>query len=265
MIAGLLALLGCGPSVDCEEPGAVLAEAGGTALTCSRALQVPRYLERLAGRPMAHGDEGLALAAVADRFLQDPAATGAWLDAVGASSQALAGLRGLVLAEARAERVWEAQAGAGHVRPDMGTLWNVQGRALSVWAKDDEEKLAVTEADLEAWIRYASLCREVQGGTVLRISVADRVTVYQVLIDRFTAADRATQVALAALGPHWSQISQAWKAAGYDTQRAWVADAPLPPPMTATSLGYAEAVFAGDLPRHAAVVHAHLGPFGLPE
>src|SRR6185436_3303091 len=122
---------------------------------------------------------------------------------------------GLDGAERRATRVWAAEHGEDLIRAADGDLWNVQQRAMSVWTKDDEEKIAMTESDLEAWIRYASLCREAQGGGVLRISVADRVTVYRSLIDRFDAGDRSVQLALVSFGAVWTQVTDAWHSASF--------------------------------------------------
>lgn len=262
-MTSLLALVGCGGAIRCDDPAQAVAEAGGQALTCGQATQVADYVEALAGRPLVSGDEGIVVGAVAGRFSADPAGTVAWLGTVSAALADLQGRHGLDLAEARSGRAWAAQAGQDLVRASDGDLWNVQDRALSIWTKDDEERLALTEADIEAWIRYASLCREVQGGQSLRVSVADRVTVYQILMDRFDAGDRATQVALSGFGPHWTAVRDAWQAASYEEQQRWIAAAPLPPPMTATSKGYLEALIAGDLPRHVQILDDELGPFRL--
>ncbi len=267
MIAGLLALsglLGCGPKVDCADPASPLAEVDGQVLTCAEGAEIVEWMQILGGRPLpARGDGELAQAAVAMGFVADPAATRGWMGAVRERGAALAVRTGLDAAEARSREVWLADRGEGLVGPDDGWLWNLQQRTLSVWTKDDEEQLALTESDLEGWIRYASLCREAQGGGVVRVSVADRVTVYQMLIDRFDAADRANQVALASLGPVWPQVVDAWAAAPYEQQQAWIAAAPLPPPMTATSLAYVGAVFEGDLVRHARALQEVLGPFSV--
>jgi hypothetical protein len=259
----VLVLLGCGGGVRCDDPAQVVTEAGGQALTCAEATPVADYVEALAGRPLVAGDEGLVVGAVGERFAADPAGTRAWLGDVSAALADLRGRHGLDLAEVRSGRVWAAQAGQDLVRRSDGGAWNVQDRALSVWTKDDGERLALTEADIEAWIRYASLCREVQGGEPLRVSVADRVTVYQIVMDRFSAGDRATKVALSGFGPHWAAVKDAWQAASYEVQQRWIAAAPLPPPMTATSKAYLEAVIAGDLPRHVEILDEQLGPFRI--
>ena len=263
MIALAILLIGCGGSVDCADPATVAAQQGELVLTCEQASTVGDYVEAIAGRPLVSGDDGLVVSAVARRFSADPAGTLAWVESVRAALVDLQSRAGLDLAEARSGRAWAAQAGLDLVRSTDGDAWNVQDRALSIWTQDDEERLALTEADIEAWIRYASLCREVQGGDTLRISVADRVTVYRILMDRFDAGDRATQVALSGFGPHWNLIRDAWQAAPYEVQQAWVAAAPLPPPMTATSKAYLEALIAGDLPGHVQALNDTLGPFHL--
>jgi hypothetical protein len=262
-VIALALLLGCGGAVDCADPAVVVAQVGGQVLTCEQGTAVAAYVEALAGRPLVPGDEGLVVAAVGARFRADPSGTSGWIQEIRWAIADLRGRSGLDLAEARSTRVWAAGAGEDLVRAGDGDVWNVQDRALSVWTKDDEERLALTEADIEAWIRYASLCREVQGGDTLRISVADRVTVYRIIMDRFDTGDRATQVALSGFGPHWNRIRDAWQAAPYEVQQAWMAKAPLPPPMTATSKGYLEGLIAGDLARHVQVLDEELGPFHL--
>jgi hypothetical protein len=265
IVAPLLAwsvLAGCGSASRCTgEAGAVPGAELADGLTCVEAEDAVDYVELLAGRPVPPGDVRLVLNVLADKYEDDPNATKGWLDQLRAEGAELAQKTGLAGAELRATKVWSADRGEGLIKPEDGDLWTVQDRALSVWTKDDTEKIAMTESDLEAWIRYASLCREVQNGGVLRISVADRVTVYKVLIERFDTGDRPTQLALASLGPIWAQVRDRWQAASYEHQRAWMDEAPLPPPMTATSLAYAEAVFQGDLVRHAEVLQRVLGPF----
>jgi hypothetical protein len=258
-----LALLqGCGwGSVDCTDPDAVLAEADGQALRCEAAVDAVDYIELLAGRPLLTGDRPGVLREVGSRFEAAPAETVAWLEQLRKAGVALAGRTGLEAAEQRSAEVWKAARGDGPITSGHGAVWKAQKRALGVWSTDDEERLAVTEADLEAWIRYASLCREAQGATVLRISVADRVTVYKELIARFDEGDRQAQIALASMGPVWREVRERWQAASYERQQEWIAEAPLPPPMTATSLGYAEEIFRGDVWHHASALHEALGPF----
>ena len=263
MTLWVLALLACGRSVDCSSPEQVLVEHGERALTCHEATWAVDYVELLAGRAVPKADRRIALGEVVDRFEDDPVATETWLEQVRSGGWELTSLQGLKGAEARATRVWAAQAGQDVIDKNHGDLWNVQKRALSVWSVADDDQLALTESDIEAWIRYASLCREVQQGGVLRISVADRVSVYRMAQERFEHGTRPDRVAMTAFGAYWQQITDAWQAASYERQQAWIAAAPLPPPMTATSLGYAGAIFEGDVGLHAKVVQDKLGPFIL--
>lgn len=263
MMIVLLALIGCGPRVDCSAVGAVLASTEAGDLSCEDGEQVVDYIELLAGRPVPGADAQKARQAIASRFRDDPAGTRSWIAEMVTAGSALARRTGVDGAEARSHRVWSASRGEDLVREADGDLWNVQTRALSLWTKDDADELALTESDVEGWIRYASLCREAQGGTVLLISVADRVTVYHDVIERFDTGDRATRVALAAMGPYWAQVRSAWKSATYDEQMEWITAAPLPPPMTASSLGYAEAVFNSNVALHAETLHDVLGPFSI--
>ncbi len=148
----------------------------------------------------------------------------------------------------------------------MATVPEAQGRVRQVvaqWTADDEERLSLSEVDIEGWILYGSLCREAQGAPVLKLSVADRVHVYRQLQERFQAAPREEQVAMVSLGAFWEPVRGAWSMATYKQQQGWIAAAPLPPAMTATSLGYATTLYEGDLTRHATVLHHHLGPLPL--
>lgn len=262
-LAALLALIGCGPRVDCSAEGAVLAKTDAGALSCDDGEQVVDYIELLAARPVPRADADRVLAAVATRFRADPAGTRTWIADMVGDGNALAKRTGLDGAEARSQQVWAAARGKGRIVAADEDVWNVQTRALSIWTSDDAEQLALTESDVEGWIRYASLCREAQGGSVLLISVADRVTAYNDVIERFETSDRATRVALGAMGPYWEQVRDAWKSATYEEQRAWISAAPLPPPMTATSLGYAEAVFDSNVSLHAQTLQDVLGPFSI--
>ena len=93
--------------------------------------------------------------------------------------------------------------------------------------------------------------------------MADRQQLYQRLQKRWEDGTRADLTALVALGAYWGQARRAWAGSSYERQQGWIAKAPLPPPMTASSVEYGEAVFQGDLSRHAAVFHQALGPFYL--
>jgi hypothetical protein len=257
------AMLGCGSAPSCANGADVLVEAGGQRLTCGEADVVPRYLARLSGRGLAQGDRGLALGAIGDKFTADPAGTRKWLEDVTVAGAQLEGPQGLPGAEKLSHAVWQTQSGHGLISPSDDQLWNLSQRTLSIWGKDDQEQLALTENDIEGWIRYMSLCREAQNADTLKLSVADRVTVYSMVVDAFNGGTREQQVALVAIGPFWSEVKDRWQSATYEQQQSWLKSAPLPPPMAASSLGYAETLLQGDVARHARVLHEQLGPFSL--
>ncbi len=258
----LLVLFACSSDIDCADPAAPVVD-GPEPLTCSAASAPIHYLDLLAARSMPKGDRQLILKHVRSAWRSDPAATRAWLAEIRAAGAELEVLWGLPGAERRATRVWEAANGRGVIDEDDGGTWSVQSRALAVWSEDEGDKLALTEADIEGWILYGSLCREVQGGGVLRLSVADRVTVYRMIQERFDDATREERIALAAMGPYWRAVKDAWAVATYEQQQGWIAAAPLPPPMTATSLGYIGALIDGRVAGHAEQLHGHLGPLPL--
>ena len=241
----------------------MLASSAGRDLTCAQVEDVEVYLELLAGRPLQHNGHQRLPRVMRARFDADPAAMEPWLVDLRARGRALEVASGMAAAALRAEAVWSAHAGQGIVREADGELWNIQRDALSVWAWSDEHRLALTEADIEGWLSYASLCREAQQGGVLRVSVADRVSAYRVVTSAFEAGSRDDKIALAAIGPFWHQVKDRWQSASYERQQRWIFLAPLPPPMTASSLGYFEAILNGDVSRHAAAVHDVLGPLSL--
>jgi hypothetical protein len=252
---------GCRSTPDCADPDDVLATRGEETLRCGEATEVVEWIELVAGRDLTAGDVPVVRRAVASSWNADAGGTRAWLTEVGGAKAAIAAGEGLAGAEARAAAVYAASKGGAPVGPDRPELASVLKRALAVWVHHDGDRLALTEADFEAWIRYASLCREAQGASTLRISVADRVAVYGMLADRFATGTRDDRIAMSAVGGYWPAIREAWIQASYEEQRDWIAAAPLPPPMTATSLGYAEAVFGGDVAAHARIAIEHLGPF----
>jgi len=134
---------------------------------------------------------------------------------------------------------------------------------LAIWARSDEEKLALTEMDIEGWIRLASLCREVQGGTPLKMSVASSEQIYRTLSAEFDGLKRDDQLGRVAVGPFWPEVEAHWKSASYEQQQAWIRVTPLPPPMTATSRAYVDAVLELPPGKMSDVLHQVLGPFGL--
>jgi len=262
LLLTLLALGGCRERVQCDAPGQVVARAGDDALTCGDTDLLVGWMELVAGRT-AQQQRSKMRAAVRDRYRADPVETRAWLERVRRRHDALVGQTGFDGAAARAAAVYDFEKGRGPVRPDDGAVRRLMDSVTAVWSTHDGDGLALTESDIEAWILYGSLCREVQGGGVLRISVADRVSVYSMALDRWRNGSRTDRIALASLGPVWSQVRDRWQVADFETQQAWIQSAPLPPPMTASSLGYLDAILSGDLIGHAATLHGQLGPFAL--
>lgn len=253
-------LVGCGSgAVPCTIPELVLAGDGDAALTCGDVDEVQDWISLLAGRPVAGGDR--IRATLVAEYQGDSVATQAWLASVRTAANELGAMRGPTGAEARAQHVWRAATDQGFVQSRHGDLWNLQKAALSIWATSDEEQLALTEADIEGWLHYASLCREMQRAGPLKLSFADRVPAYQTVSERFLSGSRAEKIALSRMGHAWPHVREAWGAASYDKQQAVIVATPLPPPMTSTSLGYVHAVIELDLVAAATNIDEQLGPF----
>lgn len=261
MLLALALLGGCG-RVECTSHEQVLESSGSSQLTCGQVEVAYRYGEALAARPLSAKHRGRIQSDLARAFGADPEGVLSSLEAAGAVVDELRPLRGLEAAERRSTRVWELT----HDQGPLAALPEAQGRivhVVAVWTSDEAERLSLTEMDIEGWIYYGSLCREVQSAPTLRLSVADRVHVYKQLRERFDAASRPEQVAMVSLGAFWEPVKDAWSMASFEQQQGWIAAAPLPPSMTATSLGYATSLLEGDLARHATVLHQHLGPLPL--
>lgn len=257
MLFLLLTACFSGPSGNpCTEDDATIETSQGP-LACERAKIPTRYLRVLSGRPLPAGATATGVTAVKQAFESDPDGTNAWLDAMKASATAIESTPGLEGAEKRAAAVYLESSSGGLLANKLGTL---PAEAMSVRARDEEEKLALTETDVESWVLYASLCHEVQGASVLRLSVANKVDLYEMVRQRFEHGDRAEMVALASFGPAWETVKPRWKAASYDEQQAWIRSAPLPPPMDASHLGYFEAVIEGDVVNAARSIHERFGP-----
>ncbi|MEO0606305.1 MAG: hypothetical protein AAF211_33055 [Myxococcota bacterium] len=254
-------LLGCGgPSVDCAAPTDVLATVQNARLTCRRADWLVEYWELLRAAPLSAGDRRLVRKALVQRFGNDPSGTTGLLDRVRTAGSALASQWGSEATRARSTAIYDALHGTGVVSGD-GELGRLQARLLPVWGESKGARLVLTEADVEGWIRYASLCREIQGGTALRISVADRVSAYRVIRERFAGATTVEQAAMAALGAAWPQIEQGWLSADYAAQQGFAGVAPLPGPLETNSIGYLAEIVGGDVTGHVAALETHFGPF----
>ena len=197
-----------------------------------------------------------------ERFAEDAGATQLILEQLAGAGALLEVATGQPAAELRMAQLRDLADAGGPLGGDE-ELTRIALSDIVVYKRSEGGQLLLTEMDIEGWIFYASLCREVQGASPLRLSVADRVQVYRMVEERFELGDTERRRALTSVGPFWYQVKDAWAAAPYATQRMWVDEAPLPPPMEATSLGYFEAVIEGDLPRHRSALHSVLGPLGL--
>ncbi|MCO4746482.1 MAG: hypothetical protein KC912_16915 [Proteobacteria bacterium] len=263
-LAPLLVLLACGESEPlCPSDEAVLATVGSESLTCADAGAARSYIEVLAARDVPKGDRERLFEAVKLRFEADAAGTRADLDAARTAAAELSSGTGLAVAEKRSRAVYAAHKRKGPLMGVDDVVLSTMSRTTQKWSKDDTTELAMTELDVEGWLFYASLCREVQGGTPLKLSIADRVPAYQVVGDLFEGGTAEEQIALAAMGPFWADVKGRWAGASYEQQQAWISAAPLPPPMTGSSLGYFEAVMAQPPSKHAAALHDKLGPLSI--
>lgn len=257
----MLAACGGVTSYDCSDPEKVLASVEGEQMACSdveRVLDYRRWLTQ--GR--VNGAESTELTSSLVRwFEREPKRAGVWwseLSQVLLTRQTSTGLDGALV---HASALYEANKGTG--------LWeraddNVRSKtrdALLIWAVDHTTQRALTEPAIEAWIRYISLCRQVQGGGSLNLSVSDRAKIYGVFKERFLNGDPSEREAAVGFGPYWPEMETAWQSARYSKQQQWIGEAPLPPPVTSTSLGYVEWFLDhGRLKEHVTTFHRILGP-----
>lgn len=233
------------------------------ALVCADVDTVVGWVELLASRSIGERQVELVRTDWTRRYSRDPVVTRAALSELTSEAASLLALRGFEASGARADAVWVSVAGETQLGDADSTSVDVLERALAAWSTDAEHKLILTEMDIEGWIKYASLCREIQGGSPLTLSVADRVVLYQQIIGSFEAKSREQQLAVLSMGPVWPSMQERWPGVTYEIQQAWVEAAPLPGPMTATSLGYSGAVFDEDLRAHAVALHGAMGQLPL--
>ena len=251
------------PTTYCDDDDGMLVD-GEAGLSCEDASVALEHTRMIAGRPVGSTDANLILGEIKGAWQRDATATRAVLDRLKSERDAMRRSVGLDVAELRATHAWEALAGEGPLDPEtFPRSHDSVKRRIAPWAQDDDEKLVLTEADIESWIRYASLCREVQAGGPLKLSISNREQLYRDMVSRFETSDRAGQIGLVGLGGFWPSIESRWQAASYEQQQRWITQAPLPPPMTGTSMGYASVIFEDDLAKHAAILHKTLGPFTL--
>ena len=247
----LLALvLACVAPPPCDDP----------ALTCDAMQPMVGVVTALAGRPLSNADRDLLRMSLVAEARADAARSATRMQAAASELAELDGVVGIEGARLRSEHTYDALGGHGVFEDAPAQVGTVFARAVSEWARFDEERLVLSESDIEGFLRYASLCREVQAGGPLRLSIADRGLVYQALVKRFREGTSQDRTSMLAIGAGFWAARGEWAAASYDRQHEFSVGAPLPPSMTATSVDYALAIVAGDLPAHAANLHATLGP-----
>ncbi|MFM2162643.1 MAG: hypothetical protein RLZZ383_2155 [Pseudomonadota bacterium] len=251
----------CGDAPVC--PADVGTVTPTSSLACAATRPAVAFAEQLAARPLTAAQARSLRLALAAWSEADPSAVEAELAAAAAVHHRLGTLRGPEAAAARMAAVDDLVHGdRGPFGGDLGASVRAPiADALAIWASSGG--LHLTEMDVEGWIRLASLCREVQGGTPLKLSIADRVSAYRAVVSSFEDADSATREAMLSVGPMWPAIKLRWQEGGYDVQQGWVASAPLPGPMEGVSLDYLGAVLALDRAALVRSVHQALGPLPL--
>lgn len=261
LVAVLLA--GCGEKEElCPTIDDVLFGEGDGAVTCEEAWQGERYIEALAARPLNKLEEQRVVEALHRQARKDAPGTKARLAKARAFVDGLkSGSPWRSQATGRADALYDAfQTGGLWPKDEFEGYYAILKRAVAVWKVHTPSKHAIGEMDIEAWIRYASLCREVQGGGTLNVSIGDRVGVYHTVTERFESSSADDQIAMLGLASFWLGATENWQFAGYDAQQAWIKAAPLPPAMEGTSVDYIEAIMAGDVGQHVEVLHGKLGP-----
>lgn len=232
-------------------------------LLCADIDGVTAWVELLASRSIGEREVELLRADWSRRFRDDAAATRTALSELGTARDTLGSRMGTAATTERAEAVYSAlHDGTALGEPDSRSV-DVLRRAVNPWATDEANRLVLSEMDVEGWLKYASLCREVQGADPLRLSVSDRVVLYHAVVDHFEGHTRDEQLAVLSMGPIWPSLKAIWPQVSYDQQQRWVEVAPLPPPMRATSLGYAEVLLDSDLSLHAEALHGGMGQLPL--
>jgi hypothetical protein len=251
-----------GPDLDCPTPDTVLAEAGGERLRCESVAPVVGLIDVMAGRPMDKNPRTQLVGSLRARWLEDPVAQGRWLAVAAGLREEFQTLRGAEAARRRTELLHEWRAGRGLLggdSPVSAVLWE----QVVIWAEDPADRTVLTEMDVEGWIYFASLCREAQGGSPLRISVADRFTAYRMIEERYRTSSERERQAMLRIGPFWGEVRRIWKRATFEEQQAWIQIAPLPPPMTGTSLVYLEAIMGGQIVGLVDTLHIQFGPLKM--
>jgi hypothetical protein len=262
----LVGLLSCswfgGSSVDCVDGEQVLAQSDGTELRCEQLEPVLDLIDLIAGRPMDRARRGKVLGGARANWQAAPAASAQWLLDVQRIREEFDVLRGREAAKRRMALLHEWRSGSG-VFGEESIVSSVLWKHVVIWGEDPTDQTMLTEMDVEGWLFFASLCREAQGGSPLRISIADRLTAYRMIEERYQGSSTRERQALVGIGPFWGPIRRTWKRATYEEQQSWIQIAPLPPPMTGTSLAYLEAVLEGPIVDLVETLHVQLGPLAL--
>ena len=236
---------------------------GVAGLTCADGDAVVDYIEMVAARPVPSHQGTRVFAAIAGSHRTNPTRTASQVAGAKRYVELLRSSHGPEAGPLRSNTVYDALNGAGPFHADDGMPYSVLKASVAPWATHSADRLVLTEMDVEGWIKYASLCREVQGGGPLVLSLGDRQGAYNILTERFHSGTEADRRALVSMGPFWQAIRDRWKSAPYEDQQRWIGGAPLPPPMTGSNLDYVRAVVSGDLVQHVAFMHYSLGPFVL--
>lgn len=250
-----------GEEIVCESKDTVLSQHSSDTLTCGDAAGVREYFQFLASRSLTANQNGRLYAGLRHRHGKNPSEVRSQIVRTRAILSESLQVHGLARAEYRSHAVWRTRMGKGPFTEAHGVEWDIFQGAVAVWARSDEQELALTEMDIEGWIRFGSLCREVQGGSPLRISIANREHIYRQMSRRFDTLKRSDQIGRVGIGMFWDAITLRWQSASYERQQSWVRVAPLPPAMNATSRAYMEAVMELPPGRSAEVLHEVLGPF----
>ena len=258
----LVQLAGCGPrAVDCTEQAAIVAQVGDSALSCEQVAYVETWVELLSGRSLRPAVSDDLQKAVARSFLANPTDTLARVEKMRLGAGDLRIQTGPQAAATRGHALY-SETRDGSILPNEEAR-GILSASAKLWTVHEADGLALAEADIEGWLSYASLCHEVQGGRPLRVSVGDRVALYAGVKERFDEGNAEERLALVSIGVFWFGVRERWKAAPYELQQEWIKAAPLPPPMTATTLGYLDTIVQGDVVAHSRELHGVLGPLRI--
>jgi len=259
----LAALTACGgdTSPRCASPEQVLASVDGAQMACADVERVANYRHWMMQQRVSDAQTAELLSVLVRWFEREPAQASTWLSDLSeqlAVRQRATGMEGALV---HASALYEVNKGVDLWERADDSVRSNSAQSLLIWASDGEAQRVLTEPAIEAWIRYISLCRQVQGGGSLNLSVSDRAKIYGVFKDRFLNGDASEREATVGFGPYWPEMEAAWQAARYTKQQQWIAEAPLPPPVTSTSLGYVEWFLDhGRLKDHVVTFHRVLGP-----